>query len=71
MPKATVTEPARPAVVKECPKCHSTMFQGPWQRGPIVDGVFAAKETLYNCVGCHVVLSVAEMQDRVPLAAEL
>lgn len=63
--------PAAPKVEKECPSCHATMFQGPWQRGPIVDGVFTPKETLYNCVNCHAVLTVEQMQDRVTLAAGL
>lgn len=72
MAKTTVIEePPALKTEKECPKCHSTMFQGPHLRGRIVDGKFMPSEELFSCLGCHAVLSVADMQDRVTLAATL
>ena len=51
-------------VLKRCPICHATRFQGPFPRGEIMgNGVFVRFEELYNCMGCHKVLSIGEMED--------
>lgn len=51
-------------IIKECPNCRATLFQGPYHRGEIVNGEFVAKETLYNCANCHRPLALSEMNDR-------
>ena len=38
--------------IKKC-ICGATVFQGPFQRGPIVDGVQIVREILYQCVNCN------------------
>ena len=55
--------------IKRCPQCHATRFQGPWMRGEIMgNGVFVKFEELYNCVGCHNVFTVEQMEDlEVPI----
>lgn len=50
-------------VLKQCPDCSATMFQGPFTRGPIVNDVFVKREELYQCVNCHRVWPLAELHD--------
>lgn len=64
MPKKTGDTP-EDKVIKKCPSCGATVFQGPYHRGEIVNGEFEAKETLYNCANCHRPLAVSEMVDHV------
>lgn len=73
MPQKTTDIKPEPEtkIEKECPKCHSTMWQGPFNRGNIINGELVVRESLYNCVNCHAVLPVSEMVDRVTLAAGL
>ena len=48
---------------KRCPACQATVFQGPFQRGPIVDGMMTVRETLYQCVNCHAVRPLEQFED--------
>ena len=57
------SEGGEPPVKKKCPLCGATMFQGPFQRGEIINGEFVVREELYNCVGCHSVKPVDELLD--------
>ena len=50
-------------VIKKCPSCGATLFQGPYGRGEIANGEFVVKETLYNCANCHRPLALHEMID--------
>lgn len=50
-------------VVKRCPNCNATIFQGPTTRGPIEDGEYKPRETLYTCVQCHRVAALEELED--------
>lgn len=49
---------------KECPNCKATIFQGPVTRGEIVDGAFVVRETLYQCVTCHAVKPIEQLNER-------
>lgn len=68
MPKDKV-EPLPARIVLECPNCHGTMFQGPIERGEIVNGTFVPRERLWHCVTCHKESGEHELPERVPLAA--
>lgn len=55
-------------ILKRCPNCGATRFQGPEQRGEISNGQFVKLEELWLCVGCNRVLSLPEMNDlEVPI----
>ena len=64
MAKSPIVEPSAPKTVKRC-ACGATVFQGTFQRGQIVDGVLAVRETLYQCVNCHAVKPLGEYADHV------
>ena len=51
--------------LKKCPACKATRFQGPYERGEIVNGKFVVIEVLYQCVNCHRVLPVEQMEEFV------
>ena len=36
-------------VIYRCPECDSTIFQGPFHRGEIVDGEFVARQIVFQC----------------------
>ncbi len=59
------TQGAGRRVEKECPNCRANIFQGPYNRGLIVDGAFVVRETIVQCVNCHKVYELAELHDRV------
>ena len=48
----------------ECPSCKATIWQGPFMRGPIRNGEFAANETLFQCMNCHAVMPIEQMNSR-------
>jgi len=50
--KYTIATTTRTKTVKMC-ECGATRFQGPFQRGEIVDDEFRVQETLYQCVACN------------------
>lgn len=41
-----------PKLRKEC-VCGATVFQGPYQRGEVVDGKLEVREEVVQCRGCH------------------
>lgn len=49
---------------KACPNCNATVFQGPFQRGPIEDGTFITREVWYQCVNCHTAHLESELVDQ-------
>ena len=49
--------------LKTCPSCHATRFQGPFQRGEIINGNFVVIEVLYQCVNCNRVVPVEQMEE--------
>ena len=66
-----VTKSNAGKTLKQCPNCGATVFQGPFQRGPIVNGKHDAQETLWQCVNCNRVSPVDGLADHeveVPLA---
>ena len=48
--------------IKKC-ICGATVFQGPFQRGPIVDGMQIVRETLYQRVNCNRVDALEKFED--------
>lgn len=66
-----VPETPAPRVVRECPACNATIFQGPFNRGEIANGVLEPREVLYQCVRCNRVLPLSEIPERVSLAGTL
>ena len=51
-------------VIKVCPQCESTVFQGPFIRGPIVNGEHQSHETWYQCMGCNAVRMLEQLNER-------
>lgn len=51
-----------PKTAKRC-TCGASVFQGPFQRGPIVDGLQIVRETLYQCVNCNRVAPLEQFED--------
>ena len=49
-----------PKNLKRC-TCGATVFQGPFQRGEIRNGVMIVRETLYQCVGCNAVWDISKL----------
>lgn len=49
--------------LKQCPDCGATIFQGPFHRGPIVNGKQEVSETLWQCVNCNRVRPVEGLDD--------
>ena len=49
---------------KACPRCSATVFQGPFQRGPIEDGTFITREVWYQCVNCNTAHRLEDLTDQ-------
>lgn len=52
-------------VLKSCPKCGATKFQGEFKRGEIVNGKFEVKETIYQCLNCNHTAPLDELDDHL------
>lgn len=63
-PAAAEVPAAKPKskTLKRC-ECGATVFQGPYQRGEIVDGQMKVRETIFQCVNCHAVKPVTAIAD--------
>jgi len=51
-------------VIKQCPKCGATLFQGPFPTGEIVNGKMEARHDDYRCMNCNAVMTIDHMVDR-------
>ena len=38
---------------KKCPTCGAYVFQGPYDRGEIINGKMKVKSQVYQCLNCH------------------
>ena len=47
---------------KRC-ECGASVFQGPYQRGEIINGKFAHHEIVYQCRNCHREKKLDEIAD--------
>lgn len=47
---------------EKCPFCASTIFQGPFVRGPIVNGEVIERERLFQCMGCNQVMNLERIR---------
>lgn len=61
--KASEDKPAE-HTLKVCPHCTATMFQGPFFRGPIQDGVLIKREEVYQCMNCHQFMGIEQLNER-------
>ena len=52
------------AVYSECPKCKANLWQGPFTRGKIINGVLEATENIYQCRNCHSEFELTDMTQR-------
>lgn len=61
--QATAVEQA-PANLEplKCPYCASTIWQGPFQRGPIIGKAMVVREVLYQCMGCNQVMDLPKIE---------
>lgn len=44
-------------------ECGARIFQGPFQRGEIINGAVVVRENLYQCVHCHRVKPIEQISD--------
>ena len=51
----------------ECPNCHGTQFQGPFNRGHFEGETFVIDETVYQCRTCHTEVTDVTKLNIVPL----
>lgn len=71
VPDAVAAEPASDQAVaaqlvaaqpEKCPYCASTIFQGPFIRGPIINGQVVETERVYQCMGCNQVMNLERIR---------